>query len=272
MELELFIVCFMTATARRFIYKLLVVFLLFVKTYGYVFSEVVVKKSISLEDNTKVFYPKEEEEDQDKKSVSEMIENDEKTTGELSEQREISEGDIAAKNWMDFSFGCVSDDDPIVIYVVPSCTHCAQFLATGFREFLEQYGQMHKVIVKFILSIPIDFFILKLFYNKFLNMQKQTASEETVCINMFWDYVDYMDFIVKNGINFKQAAKEHKFSQDDIERASPDVEGEFEKETLKMHTKHSEEVSEVNETRELETPYIIYKGKHIVKLEDALDH
>lgn len=212
--------------------------------------------------------PSEEASGNNQKQIS--ADGEEQCNG--AQERRDNEWDV--ENWMVFTFGYANDDKPIIVYITPSCLHCGQFLATELDKFLKQYGQRHKVIVKFILSNPDDIFILKLFCNKFLRANVEPSLKSTVLLNMFKVYVSFMEFFSAKcrgnprGADIRKSAEEFQFSEKDVADAKPDPNGVFEKKSLPYSIKHSKEILKITKTEAIGTPCMVYGEKCVDEFTD----
>jgi hypothetical protein len=204
---------------------------------------------------------------------------DEEHSEILKLQQKNSEN-ASPKVHMEFKFGYLKDEDPIIVYVVPSCLHCAKFLADDLNPFFDKFGQIHGVVVRFIISTPKDIFILKLLHNKYKN--------ETDHRVMYWTFIDYIKRamaridLVKptkkqkekfvgskkdpDFIKFQVIASEFKFSDDEIVEAYPNASKKFEKEMLAIHDKYAEEIKKINGGSNIETPFKTRSGKKLEEL------
>ncbi|MDR1488132.1 MAG: DsbA family protein [Holosporales bacterium] len=167
---------------------------------------------------------------------------------------------------MSFKLGCPTDKDPITIYMLPSCMHCTEFIAVELHKFLEKYGQMYGVKIRFIIFSPKDLFIIKLFAKKFPKNN----------IEMFWKIIDYMkrltatinqfDKIENEMEKYKLIAEQFGFTKKEIEEAIPDPDGEIEQGMMEVYRQHAKQIREVNGGNEVDLPFMTKSSKKIEKL------
>jgi hypothetical protein len=188
---------------------------------------------------------------------------------------EHEDGDVT--DCMEFSLGQPSEN-PIIVYVVPSCFHCGLFLAEKLSPFLIEHGQRHNAKVRFIVTTPKDIFIMKLFFNMF---------ENDKC-TMFWKVIDLLKRAVATIKAVKPTRKQWKlckdselvklcavaqefgFSFDEVKAALPVEGGATELALLTRGAKYAAEIFEVSGKAEIETPCILQNGRLIQSLEDAV--
>lgn len=104
---------------------------------------------------------------------SEVLQNntqDSNNSKELNNAKYLKEKDGKKESvYMEFEFGCTDDNNPIYIYVSPSCLHCAQFVLEDLDKFLQKYGAICRVIVRLVPTAAKDVFLIKLFSKKAKN-------------------------------------------------------------------------------------------------------
>jgi hypothetical protein len=198
----------------------------------------------------------------------------------LQSQKQDEGDEAATAVHMEFKFGYLKDEDPIIVYVVPSCLHCAKFLIDELNPFFNKFGQIHGVVVRFIISTPKDIFILKLLHNKYKNEKDHRA--------MYWTFIDYIKRVMAridlvkptneqkekfvgskkdpDFIKFQTIASEFKFSDDEIVNAYPNASKKFEKEMLEIHEKYAKEIKEINGGSNIETPFKTRSSKKLQEL------
>jgi hypothetical protein len=195
-------------------------------------------------------------------------------------ENDVKNGNTFA-DCMEFRFGCEKDDDPIIAYVVPSCLHCVMFLVEDLDKFLKKYGQLHGVVVRFIVPTKRDLFIIKLFYNKFLNYKWKDRQQDyqTNKYKMYWQYVDYVKRIIATAKSkhdpgleeLKRVALDFKFSEKDLELADPNQKGRFEKEIIAKSADYTGYITQISKSNEIKTPYITQGDEELDTLEEATD-
>jgi hypothetical protein len=211
--------------------------------------------------------------------VIENTEEDEEYADDDEEPEEDNNQNTSLADCLEFKFGCETDRDPIVVYVVPSCLHCVTFLVEDLDKFLKEYGQLHGVVVRFIIPTKKDIFIIKLFYNEFLSQDWENKAKEyqTNKYKMYWQYVDYVKRVIATSKSsedpdleeFKKIAIDFKFNKEDVKKAEPNPEGNFEKEIVAKSADYTGNVARISKSEEISTPYITKEGKELKSLVDA---
>jgi hypothetical protein len=198
---------------------------------------------------------------------------------ENSEQKQDSEENSRYNDCMEIRFGSTSDKSPIIIYVVPSCLHCGEFLAEEVSEFLNKHGGDTAVVVRFIVPDTKDVFVLKLFYNKFLKKISKDQNLKDLKYNMFWEYVEYIKKVIANlpknmaepDIEYlKKMAIEFRFSKEEVEQAAPMADQNFEKAIVAKSAEFAEYIAKISGVKEIGTPYITKNDKEIKSFEEAM--
>lgn len=193
--------------------------------------------------------------------VQEIDEEQAEELNTIEEPAEIQ----SARNYMEFRLGNPSDPQPIIIYTVFTCPHCCKILTNNIlQDFLPRHGEKRGVSLRLIIGGKEDIRMLKILRQDCMNMAfDQTMSQESISLKIFWRYVDLAESLMKHRGNLEKAVLDVGFTEEDIENATPDADGEFEKSILYIHTQHSDEVRAINETQELDVPFVVYKGQHI---------
>lgn len=178
------------------------------------------------------------------------------------------QSDLDAVRCMEFEFGCATDKDPIIIYVLPSCVHCGVFLVENLQKFLEEYGQIYGVRVRFMVDSIKDLFILKLFNMRF----KENKHD------LYWKYTDYMKRVIAtinnveitdeqkenynvskkdpDFIKFQVIAHDFGFTDKEILDACPDSNEKFEKTARIISSDYSDHILEITDLPKVEMPFI----------------
>ncbi len=170
-----------------------------------------------------------------------------------------------AKNYMEFRLGNPLDSNPIRVYTVFSCPHCCKILTKDIlQDFLAKHGKKRGVSIKLIIAGKEDIRMLKILRQSCIKMKiDQNVSHESISMMIFWRYVDFAKSLMEHYGNLEKTALDVGLTEDDIKNARPDADGEFEKAVVYIHTQHSNEVRAVNETQEIDVPFIVYNERHI---------
>jgi hypothetical protein len=211
---------------------------------------------------------------EDEESISPVIDDKTKNLANFPDKKSINLADC-----LEFKFGYETDNNPIIVYIVPTCLHCGMFLAEDLDKFLKTYGQLHGVIVRFIIPTKKDLFILKLFYNKFLNYnwKSREGKYKENKYKMYWQYVDYVKKIIATAKNrqdpdikdLKKIALEFGFSEQDLKDAEPNPEGKYEKQIIAKSADYTQQIAEISESEEIKTPCIIKGEEELEDLEEV---
>ncbi|MDR2074828.1 MAG: hypothetical protein LBP31_01245 [Holosporales bacterium] len=234
-------------------------------------------KKDSTDETSVIIVDEEKIKDQrDTKNASTVTDDKTKNLADFHNKKSVNFADC-----LEFKFGCETDNNPVIIYVVPTCLHCGMFLAEDLNKFLKTYGQLHGVVVRFIIPTKKDLFVLKLFYNKFLNYNWENKEEKYKenKYKMYWQYVDYVKKIIATAKNrqdpsiedLKKIALKFGFSEQDLEKAEPNQKGTYENQIIAKSADYTQQIAEISESDEVKTPCIIKGEEELEDLEEVVN-
>lgn len=174
--------------------------------------------------------------------------------------------------------GRKSLENPIYIYVSPSCLHCAQFIVEDLEKFLENNKNNH-VIIKFLPASAKDVFIIKLINNEtksedlFFLIFKNYIKRILTTINKISPTEEQQDLFKGSKkdpemIKFQVGAYEFGFSEEKIQKAYPKMQDKFEQSLAQDYSETVKELSNILQSKEINLPLIINKNKIYKNLND----
>lgn len=183
-----------------------------------------------------------------------------------------------------------SEKDPkytVDILVVPTCTHCAQFMEKDLDTFLKNYGQIYTTVVKFVpASIP-DIFIINLaniksktddFYTVISYIMKAlsdnagkisiTSQDKEKFQSLGFENEElypYIKMALSGNVFQDKNLPSFIFTEEEIISAMPDSNRSGEEHIMMSYAKYSMQIEESggNNGNPIDFPYIIIEGKHV---------
>ena len=190
--------------------------------------------------------------------------------------------------------GYADDENPIRVYVLPSCRHCGNFLLEDVERFLKKSGAVHKVIVTFLPVKAKDHFVMKLIQNK-VNKMKNKKDKAEKEYEFYYIFLNYIDTISQN-ISFINPTKEQKerfkgssedpemikfqvgalingmFTEDEVDEAFPNMDAEYEHELAAHCALSLEYIAAITKSDDLGLPLIVHNDKKHKDLDDAVKY
>ncbi|MDR3031471.1 MAG: hypothetical protein LBU35_03760 [Holosporales bacterium] len=206
---------------------------------------------------------------EDKKAAEENFEKKDESGGFLKLPKSKKEENIIIT---EISFGLEEDLEPIIIYVSPSCLHCATFIVDELEAFIESNKNKHKFILKFLPISAKDVFIMKVIQNEikdedgFFLIFKNYAKRCLATINNIRPTARQEELFKgsKNDpemIKFQVAALEFGFSEKKIVAAIPDMDGDYERKLMDFYGTVVEGISDMLENKDVNLPLIVKNDK-----------
>ena len=190
--------------------------------------------------------------------------------------------------------GCSDDENPIRVYVLPSCRHCGSFLLEDGEHFLKKSGAVRKVIVTFLPVKAKDHFVMKLIQNK-VNKMKNKKDKAEKEYEFYYIFLNYIATISQN-ISFINPTKEQikrfkgssedpemikfqvgalindMFTEDEVDEAFPNMDAEYEHELAEHCSLSLEYIAAITKSDDLGLPLIAHNDKKHKDLDDAVKY
>jgi hypothetical protein len=170
----------------------------------------------------------------------------------------------------------------IYVYISPSCLHCGYMLVEKVVAFAKSHGDKCRIIVKLLPTSAKDLFIMKLIQNETSNKARyfEILQNYTKRALAALDKIEPSEEQKKRYkvsdkdaemIKYQVLASEFGFSDEQIQKACPNMSGKYEIAIMKKYKETVAEAANLLQMRELDLPLIVRDGKAYKDIDDAVD-
>ena len=175
----------------------------------------------------------------------------------------------------------------INVYISPSCLHCAQFLAEDLQKFINKHKNECFIKVILIPYLARDFFVMKIMQKKSKNsedyygifsryMKRAVATIDSVHVNKEQKALYVGSNTDPDMIKYQVVAKEFGFTDEEIIKAIPNMNEDYELKVIKRYKTTLQEISNIlqldnSKQQEIDVPLIVCNGKTHKTLNDAFN-
>jgi hypothetical protein len=179
--------------------------------------------------------------------------------------------------------GNTACQNPIYVYISPTCLHCGKFLVDDIEEFIKKHEEDVHIIVEILPTSAKDVFIMKLIQNEardengYFLIFKNYIKRAIATINHIKPTNNQLDIYKDSNtdgemIKFQIIASEFGFSDAKIIDATPDMDNAFEISVISKYKTHVKLLADILETKELNLPIIIRNNKKYENLRKAMNN